>query len=159
MPGPVDLPAWHALRAHQREIASVHMRDLFAREPQRFARFSLRLPIGASGEPDYRSGDILFDFSKNRVTQETMRLLSTLEVQWPEGTGARVLLGVEGGMVVSGVGVLVRGAYGSRPQEAALSRFSGGVSLTVGGLTVDYAYTPMALLGGGEQHIGMRLRL
>jgi hypothetical protein len=53
----------------------------------------------------------------------------------------------------------VRGAYGSRPQDAALSRFTGGVSLTVGTLTLDYAYTPMALLGGGSQHFGLRMRL
>ncbi len=78
MPGPVDLPAWQALQKHQREMAEVHMRDLFARDPQRFDKFSLRLPGGTSGEPDHRSGDILFDYSKNRVTQETMRLLFDL---------------------------------------------------------------------------------
>lgn len=101
-----------------------------------------------------------FGFTMNYVDpQETYRLLSTLEVQWPEGTGSRFLFGLEGGVVVRGVGVLVRGAYGSRPTDAAISRFSTGVSLTVGGLTVDYAYTPMALLAGGEQHIGLRLRL
>src|SRR5512139_98420 len=66
MPGPVDLPAWQALQKHREEMADVHMRDLFARDPQRFERFSLRL------------GDILFDYSKNRVTQETMRLLCDL---------------------------------------------------------------------------------
>ena len=41
MPGLVDLPAWQALQEHQREIAEVHMRDLFAQDPQRFERFSL----------------------------------------------------------------------------------------------------------------------
>jgi glucose-6-phosphate isomerase len=66
MPGPIDLPAWQALEEHQREMAEVHMRDLFAQDPQRFERFSLR------------TGDILFDYSKNRVTQETMRLLCDL---------------------------------------------------------------------------------
>ena len=69
MPGLVDLPGWQALQKHQREMAEVHMRDLFARDPQRFERFSLRL------------GDILFDYSKNRVTQETMRLLFDLARQ------------------------------------------------------------------------------
>ena len=69
MPGPVDLPGWQALQKHQREMADVHMRDLFAHDPQRFERFSLRL------------GDILFDYSKNRVTQETMRLLLDLARQ------------------------------------------------------------------------------
>jgi len=99
-------------------------------------------------------------FTMNYVDpQETFRLLSTLEVQWPEAADARVVLGVEGGIVVSGVGVLARGAYGSRPANAAISKFSTGLSITIGGLTVDYAYTPMALLGGGEQHIGVRLRV
>jgi glucose-6-phosphate isomerase len=69
MPGPVDLPAWQALQKHQREMAEVRMRDLFAHDLQRFENFSLRV------------GDILFDYSKNRVTQETMRLLCDLARQ------------------------------------------------------------------------------
>jgi len=40
------------------------MRDFFARDPQRFEQFLVRL------------GDILFDYSKNRITEETMSLLS-----------------------------------------------------------------------------------
>jgi glucose-6-phosphate isomerase len=69
MVGPVDLPMWQALQAHQRAIADVHMRDLFAGDPQRFARFSRRLD------------GILFDYSKNRVTAETMELLMVLARQ------------------------------------------------------------------------------
>ncbi len=45
------------------------MRELFASDPQRFERFSLRL------------GDILFDYSKNRITEETMSMLVTLAQQ------------------------------------------------------------------------------
>lgn len=75
MPGPVDLPAWKALLTHHREIAGVHMRDLFVRDPQRFENFSLHVSDGTSG------GEILFDYSKNRVTQETMRLLCDLARQ------------------------------------------------------------------------------
>jgi glucose-6-phosphate isomerase len=62
-------PAWKALLKHQQEMAEVHMRDLFAHDPRRFERFSLRL------------GDILFDYSKNRVTAETMALLMALARQ------------------------------------------------------------------------------
>ena len=69
MPGLVDLPGWQALQKHQRETADLHVRDLFARDPQRFERFSLQW------------GDILFDYSKNRVTQDTMRLLFDLARQ------------------------------------------------------------------------------
>ena len=43
MTGPVDLPAWKALQRHQRKMAKVHMRDLFAHDSQRFENFSLRL--------------------------------------------------------------------------------------------------------------------
>jgi glucose-6-phosphate isomerase len=75
MSGPVDLPAWRALQKHQREMAEVHMRDLFARDPQRFENLSLQLSDGTS------DGEILFDYSKNRVTQETMRLLCDLARQ------------------------------------------------------------------------------
>ncbi len=69
MTGLVNLPAWQALLLHKQEMASVHMRQLFERDPQRFQSFSLRV------------GDILFDYSKNRVTQETMRLLCDLARQ------------------------------------------------------------------------------
>ncbi|MCS6845983.1 MAG: glucose-6-phosphate isomerase, partial [Caldilineales bacterium] len=62
-------PAWQALMAHRQEMADVHMRDLFAQDPQRFQRFSLRL------------GDILFDYSKNRITERTMALLLDLARQ------------------------------------------------------------------------------
>lgn len=62
-------PAWQALAAHQRSLADVHMRDLFAQDPQRFARFSRRF------------GDILFDFSKNRITEQTFALLLDLARQ------------------------------------------------------------------------------
>jgi glucose-6-phosphate isomerase len=63
------LPSWQALQKHQPELAVMHLRDLFARDPQRFERFSLLV------------GDILFDYSKNRVTQQTMQLLFELARQ------------------------------------------------------------------------------
>jgi glucose-6-phosphate isomerase len=58
--------AWRALAAHQRAVAPLEMRDLFAADPGRFGRFSLRF------------GDLLLDYSKNRVTDETMTLLRAL---------------------------------------------------------------------------------
>jgi glucose-6-phosphate isomerase len=69
MPGCVDLPAWKALKEHQRKMAEAHMRDLFAQDPQRFERFSLWL------------GDILLDYSKNIITEETMAYLVDLAHQ------------------------------------------------------------------------------
>ncbi len=66
---PTELPAWQALAQHQARLAGVHMRELFAADPQRFDRFSLRFD------------DILFDYSKNRITDETMTLLCDLARQ------------------------------------------------------------------------------
>lgn len=62
-------PAWQALKEHHRVMADVAMRDLFAQDPDRFSRFSLRL------------GDILFDYAKNRITAGTMDLLLDLARQ------------------------------------------------------------------------------
>ena len=62
-------PAWKALEAHHKTIASKHMRDMFAEDPKRFEKMSLRF------------NDILFDFSKNRITEETLRLLLDLARQ------------------------------------------------------------------------------
>jgi glucose-6-phosphate isomerase len=58
--------AWKALEEHARSLANVHMRRLFADDPKRFEAFSLTLD------------SLLLDYSKNRVTAETMRLLSDL---------------------------------------------------------------------------------
>jgi len=62
-------PAWKALCDHYQEVKDVSMRDLFAQDPERFDRFSARL------------GDILLDYSKNRVTGRTMTLLFDLARQ------------------------------------------------------------------------------
>jgi glucose-6-phosphate isomerase len=61
-----DSPAWRALKDHYDEVSALHMRDLFASDTERFEKFSLKL------------GDILFDYSKNRITDETMPKLIDL---------------------------------------------------------------------------------
>ena len=58
--------AFQALRAHARTMESAHIADLFAADPDRFARFSAR------------NDDLLLDFSKNRINDETMELLLSL---------------------------------------------------------------------------------
>jgi len=69
MSTPLQLPAWKALEAHYQKTANLHMRDLFREDPKRFDRFSLRF------------NDVLLDFSKNRITEETLRLLLDLARQ------------------------------------------------------------------------------
>jgi glucose-6-phosphate isomerase len=58
--------AWKALESHHRDIAGKHMRDLFKEDPKRFDKFHLRF------------NDILLDFSKNRITDQTLSLLLQL---------------------------------------------------------------------------------
>src|ERR1700689_2271478 len=61
-----ERPAWKALEQHYAEIAEVHLRQLFADDPGR----GERLTAEAAG--------LYLDYSKNRVTDETMRLLVQL---------------------------------------------------------------------------------
>ena len=75
MPRLEESPAWQALIQHQKEVGKLHMRDLFEGDAGRFGRFSLRLRCSLP------SGDILFDFSKNRITGETLPLLCGLARQ------------------------------------------------------------------------------
>ncbi len=69
MGDPTQTSAWPALRAHCEEVADVRMRDLFDGDPERAERFSRSL------------GDLLFDFSKNRITDQTLPLLLALAEQ------------------------------------------------------------------------------
>ena len=62
-------PAWAALSAHHREIADTHLRDLFAADPARGERLT------AEGAGLY------LDYSKHRITEETLRLLVALAEQ------------------------------------------------------------------------------
>ena len=63
---PVETSAWKSLKTHFDEIRNVRLRDLFADDPKR----GERLTVEASG--------IFLDYSKNRVTDETLRLLVSL---------------------------------------------------------------------------------
>ncbi|MGE5489873.1 MAG: glucose-6-phosphate isomerase [Actinomycetota bacterium] len=62
----VQTPAWQALAAHVDTLRPRHLRDLFAADPQRFDNLSLR------------HDGLLLDFSKQRVTAETLGLLHRL---------------------------------------------------------------------------------
>lgn len=64
--GPNHLPAWQALEAHHAEAAGLHLRALFGGDAQRFERFSLE------------ACDLFLDYSKNRITPNTLPLLAAL---------------------------------------------------------------------------------
>ena len=59
-------PAWRALEAHHAKIRDLHLRQLFADDPGR----GERLTVEAAG--------LFLDYSKNRITDETLRLLFQL---------------------------------------------------------------------------------
>ncbi|WP_432721494.1 glucose-6-phosphate isomerase [Jeongeupia wiesaeckerbachi] len=69
-------PAWLALAEHYQKVAPLHMRELFEQDPQRFEKFSIE------------SGGLFFDYSKNRITEETLALLFKLAEQ--SGLKARI---------------------------------------------------------------------
>jgi glucose-6-phosphate isomerase len=61
-----SLPAWKALEAHYQEVSKLHLRDLFAGDPNRGVRFTAEV------------ADLYLDYSKNRITEETLRFLMQL---------------------------------------------------------------------------------
>ncbi len=65
----IESPAWQALNAHYAAIEPRQMRQMFQDDPKRFARFSVQL------------GTLFFDYSKNRISEETIKLLVALANQ------------------------------------------------------------------------------
>ena len=66
MPRLDQLPEWKALEDHFSEMEAVHLRELFSNQPDRAERLSIE------------DRGILLDYSKNRVTGETMEKLLAL---------------------------------------------------------------------------------
>ncbi|MBW1706757.1 MAG: glucose-6-phosphate isomerase [Deltaproteobacteria bacterium] len=60
---PMETNSWKKLTNHYEMMKSIHMKDLFADDPERFNKFSIRF------------NDILVDYSKNRISEKTLRLL------------------------------------------------------------------------------------
>src|SRR5690242_241342 len=69
-------PAWKALEAHYEQVKNVHLRQLFAEDAERVKR----LTTEALG--------IYYDYSKNRVTNETLKLL--LQLAQESGVSERI---------------------------------------------------------------------
>lgn len=61
-----ELKEWKALEEHYNEIKNIHIRDMFKDDTNRADKFSVN------------DGDILLDYSKNRISQNTMKLLLDL---------------------------------------------------------------------------------
>lgn len=73
---------WQALQAYCETLRGVHLRELFAADPERFARFSMRV------------GDLLVDYSKQRIDDEAVRrLIALAEASDLRGWRARLFAG------------------------------------------------------------------
>ncbi len=105
-----SFPAWSQLTAHYEQAKHLQMRDLFAAAPDRFDRLSLSLP------------GLLLDYSKNRVTEETMRLLCDLAGQ----------AGVETWRQRMFAGEAINGTEGRAVLHTALRDRSGSPRLVAG---------------------------
>lgn len=64
-----ELSHWQALKHHLDEIIPIHMRDCFEQDPERFSRFTISC------------GEILLDYSRNRIQDETLVLLTNLALE------------------------------------------------------------------------------
>lgn len=63
---PTQTQTWQELQKHHQWVSKAHMRDWFLSNPMRFRQFS------------FECSNILFDFSKNRITTETLELFEKL---------------------------------------------------------------------------------
>ncbi|MGH7931742.1 MAG: glucose-6-phosphate isomerase, partial [Candidatus Binataceae bacterium] len=61
-----ERPAWRALREHYQKVRGFHLRTLFGEDPSRGERFAVE------------AADLYLDYSKHRITDETLRLLLAL---------------------------------------------------------------------------------
>ncbi len=97
-----ESPAWQSLLEHRREIETLHLRTLFAQDPER----SRRLSAQASG--------VLLDYSRQKITDRSLELLLNL---------ARAC-GVEQGIAAMYAGSIINPTEGRAALHIALRNFS-----------------------------------
>lgn len=66
---PTSTKAWNELKVHFEEMKDIHMKTLFAKDENRFNTYSIQ------------TDQLLFDFSKNIITEKTVQLLQQLAIE------------------------------------------------------------------------------
>ena len=66
---PTSTTSWAALEQHASAMKTIRIKELFSRDADRFKNFS------------FRFNDTIIDFSKNRITEETIQLLQELALE------------------------------------------------------------------------------
>ncbi len=155
---PTTTQAWKKLTDHYGKMQHTHMKDLFADDSERFGKFSIRFE------------DILFDYSKNIVTEETLLLLQELaqECGLPDAikhmfSGAKINE-TEGRAVLhtalrdfSGNPIEVDGADIMPEIQAVLEKMEGFSDLVTSGKWLGYtgkAITDIVNIGIGGSDLG-----
>ena len=64
-----ETKAFQTLKTHHKSISKKHLRELFAEDPNRFKKFTIKF------------GDIVVDYSKNRINKRTMSFLTDLATE------------------------------------------------------------------------------
>ncbi|MHB1204830.1 MAG: glucose-6-phosphate isomerase [Rhodospirillaceae bacterium] len=108
------LPAWAALEAHALALRDLSLRTLFADDPDRFGRFS------------FTFGPLLVDYAKNRITTETMGLLTELAA----------VRNVESGRAAMFAGERINRTENRAVLHVALRNRDDGRAMTVDGVDV-----------------------
>ncbi len=115
--------------------------------------------VSLSGDGLDLPGSLHLGASLNLLdTYSNGRLLATLETAWSRGEHARTMVGLEGGGVISGVGLVARVGTGPQPglAEGLLSRTTFGGSLVLGRARADYAFQRRSALGRNVHLFGVR---
>jgi hypothetical protein len=97
-------------------------------------------------------------FTMNYVDpQGSIRLLTTLEGQWPEGRRAVLVAGAEGGIFTGGgIGITARVGVSGRASASDVSPVAVGAGVALGRMQFDYAYRSWDSPSGAMHRFGMR---
>ena len=96
-------------------------------------------------------------FTMNYVDPEgAYRLLTTLEAQWLSGAHAELVQGLEAGVVLGGIVLVGRVAYGTAALTPGVSKMSAGGGVELGRFHIDYAYRPISRRGDAAHRFGVR---
>ncbi len=147
MSGPAlpSCPAWAALKQHYRKIKGAHLRQLFAKDRDR----GERLAVEGAG--------IYLDYSKNRITDETLRLL--LQLARESALRARIDAMFRGDKINTSENRAVLHVALRAPRGASIVHEGRNVVVDVHGVLDKMADFATRLRGGAwKGHTGKRIR-
>jgi hypothetical protein len=98
-------------------------------------------------------GSFHLGFALNLIdTYTSGRLLALVETAWTRNEPRRTVLGLEGGAVISGLGLIARVGHGAQAPSTGYSKTAFGGGILLGAARIDYAYRGSAS-GGRPTHL------